>query len=39
MIATLAKVLHQRIDDIEEWEIEKFDRYFDAAAEIVEAQG
>ena len=35
MIAMVARVLHQPIDEVEEWEVGKFLTYFDHAETIM----
>ena len=38
MIAGLARALRQPVDHIEEWSVDKFDAYFDAAVEIMKGE-
>lgn len=38
LIAALGRHLHQPIDQVEQWEADKFFRYYDLMAELLEAE-
>lgn len=38
MAAAIGRHLHQSLDEVEEWEADRFFRYFDAMGELLEAE-
>ncbi|SMC43268.1 hypothetical protein SAMN06297251_102149 [Fulvimarina manganoxydans] len=38
MIAAIGRYLHQPIDQVEEWEVEKFLAYYDRAQELLKME-
>lgn len=38
MIASIGRHLRQSIDEIEEWDVDRFFRYYDAMVELLEAE-